>query len=172
MHVTATVLYSPIIGKGGCYHPTSKGFNCTHHYQPLKITCSGIRKTRWYDNFWYNKSSPWTFPSAQKLYRLSSAVHSMRNKIAESRFSCVLHLSIHGSTKMHPANIGMPIIHAHKHVYFLLGQAGYLQLPFLCIGQCIENLTLKKQVPWIRKQTAIKQESNWLIISICGFNYL
>lgn len=118
--------------------------NTISHWKLL--ACLGIRKTRWYCNFWYNKSSPWAFASDQKLYRLSSAPCSMRNKISERRFSCVPHLSIHGSTKMHPANTGLPIIHAHKHISFLLAQAGYLQLPFfLCIGQCIENLTLKNK---------------------------
>lgn len=39
VHIIGTVLYSPTAGKGGCYHPTSQGFNYTQYYQPLKITC-------------------------------------------------------------------------------------------------------------------------------------
>lgn len=152
VHITGTVLHSPIVGKGGFYHPTSQGFNYTNHYQPLKIThLLSIRKTSWNYNFWYKKPSPWAFPSDQRLCRLSSALYSMGNKISESRFSCVPHLPIHGSTKMHPANTGIPVIHAHKHISFLLAQAGYLQLPFLCIGQCIENLTLWKTSPSDKK---------------------
>lgn len=117
----------------------------TSHWKWL--ASSGIRKTRWYYSFWCKESSPWAFPSDQRLYRLSSPPYFMRNKISESRFSCVPHLSIHDFTKMHPANTGMPIICAHKHISFPLAQAGYLQLPFLCTGQCMENLTLWKASP-------------------------
>lgn len=37
VHITGPVLYSCIARKGG--NLTSQGFNYTHHYQPLKITC-------------------------------------------------------------------------------------------------------------------------------------
>ena len=88
------------VGKGGCYHPASQGDNYTHYHQPLKMTrLLGHKKDKLVLQFQYKESSPWTFPSDWRLDRLSSAPYFMRNKIPESRFSPVPHLSIHSFTR-------------------------------------------------------------------------
>lgn len=81
VHITETVLYSPIVGKGG--NLTSQGFNYTHPSSHWKwLACSGIRKTRW-----YKKSSPWVTKTLQT--QLCSVFHEEEN-IWEQIFMCSL----------------------------------------------------------------------------------
>lgn len=100
MHIIGTALYSLTVGKAGCYHPTSQADNYTYYYQPLKTThLLGHKRDNLVLQFRYKESFPGHFQvTKDSLYRLSSALYFMRNKISQSRFSHVPHLSIHSFT--------------------------------------------------------------------------
>lgn len=114
MHTIETA-YSPVVGKGGCYHHTAQGDNYTRYYQPLKMTRLGIRNTSWYYTFRIKDPFP-GHSQVTKDSRASALLSiSQGAKYPWADFR-MFPICPYTASHTHTTSDGMPIIHACKHI--------------------------------------------------------
>lgn len=117
----------------------------TSHWKWL--ACLGIRKTRRYYRFWCKNPLPEHFQVTKDSTGSALLRISWGTKYLRADFHVFPIRPYTASQKCALQTLACQSFVLTNTFLFLLAQAGYLQLPFLCIGQRMENLTLWKTSP-------------------------